>query len=134
MIVFKPWSYFSLGKQPEVVKNWLASVKTKSHKIFSDGMRGPHSGRIAIRQNGELFLRSTPSEYPAVDSGALIASLKGRQTATEVIIGTNVAHSLALREGLGGIARRKMSDNAIREGAAQAAPTSRGWVAWQRNR
>jgi phage gpG-like protein len=133
-LTFKGWGKFRAKKQPDVIKRWLGIVRSSSQDIFTRGMKGPHNGMLAKRKDGSIFHRSTPSQFPAVDSGMLLASLKTRQTIDSATIGTNMFYAKFLRTGTRLMKRRKMSDNAIRTGGTIARPASKGWVAWQRSR
>jgi hypothetical protein len=111
----------------------MNAVKEQSQRIFTDGMMGPHSGQIRSKRNGGgRHQASAAGEYPANDTGGLLASMRSRVTSSEVTIGTDVFYAKFLREGTGQMARRKMSDNALTEGGKRAKPFSRGWVAWIR--
>lgn len=128
---FKGWRMFKAKKKPEVVRKWLHRVADEAQKVFTKGMRGRHSGQIYYRRGGS-HQASAPGEYPANDTGNLLASMKQHVTTREATIGTNVFYAKFLREGTGKMRRRKMSDNAMHEGAAKARPSFRGWVAWVR--
>lgn len=131
-LTFKGWERFRAWKQASVIKAWLGAVRKDAQQVFKAGMNGPHSGNVGYRKGGGRFIRSAKGEYPAVDSGALIASMKTNQQIDSATIGTGMYYAKWLRGGSRFMARRKMSDNAIREGAAIAEPKSRGWVAWQK--
>lgn len=133
-ISLKPWRNFTAKKDQAVIKNWLHTVREKSQKVFERGINGPHNGAVARRKNGEIFLRSTPGQFPARDSGRLLASIKTAQTTTEAVIGTNVEYAQYLRTGTRKMARRKMSDHALRIGAEQSIGASKGWVKWTRSK
>lgn len=115
------------------MRNWLRIVKDEAQAVFTAGLKGPHSGRVYSRR-GRRHQASAPGEYPANDTGNLLASLKGQVTANTATIGTNVFYSKFLREGTRKMARRKMSDNALSEGVDEARPKLKGWVAWSRQR
>ena len=135
---FIPWARFRARRMPKVTTSWLRRVRDEATSTFRAGMLGPHTGRIYYRRRGR-HQASAPGEYPAKDTGRLLASLKGQSTPQEAVIGTNMPYSKYLREGtrkLDGtrlMMRRKMSDNALREGRA-AAGHPKGWVAWARSK
>lgn len=130
---FKGWSAFRAKKNPQVIRSWLQTVGDQAQKVFTAGLLGAHSGQVYYRRNG-THRASAPGEYPANDSGNLLASMRQETSATEATIGTNVFYAKFLREGTRKMARRKMSDNAILEGAKRAKPASRGWVAWAKGK
>lgn len=129
---FKGWHNFYAKKKPEVVRAWLKTVTSHAQRVFTAGLLGRHSGQIYYRRRGR-HQASAPGEYPASDSGNLLASMRTKTTATEATIGTNMFYSRFLRYGTKKMARRKMSDDAIKEGAAAARGKLKGWVAWQRD-
>lgn len=131
---FTGWARFQAAKQPRVIRRWLRMVARESEAAFKAGINGSHSGNIGKRRDGSTFTRSSPGEFPARDSGALLASLRSESDGNEAIVGTNVAHSIFLRNGTRFMARRRMSDDALRIGAAKAEPASRGWVQWAKGR
>lgn len=133
ILSFSGWAKFSAKKDKALIRRWMTSVAAESEKIFKAGMKGQHSGVIAYRKGGGRFQRSAPGEYPAVDSGALIASMKSQSTQDSATVGTNKFYAKFLREGTRKMARRKMSDNAIKAGGIEARPKSRGWIGWQKN-
>jgi phage gpG-like protein len=132
MFEFKPWRKFYSQLQRPVIRGWLSAVRARAQQHFAAGMLGRHSGRIYRRRGGRRHQASAPGEYPANDTGRLLASLKSRQAKDSVTIGTNVHYAKFLREGTRKMARRKMSDHALVAGAEQAKPRSRGWVQWAR--
>lgn len=133
MLTFKPWKPFRASKSRDIVRGWLREVATKSEEVFKAGMTGSHSGNLDIRANGSVFFRSAPDEYPAVDSGKLIASMKTNVDDNSATIGTNTPYSKRLRLGQGRFRRRKMSDNALNEGTKLASRKIIGWAGWKRN-
>lgn len=131
---FKPWGRFWAKKNNKIIRQYLRAVKDKSQEIFKRGMLGPHSGRIYARRGGRLHQASAPGEYPANDTGKLLASMRGRVTQIEATIGTNMYYARFLRTGTTKMARRKMSDNALREGRQASRGKLKGFVAWSKNR
>lgn len=130
---FKAWHRFRARRLPKVTTNWLRETQKNAVARFRAGILGPHSGAVARRQDGTIFNRSTPAQYPARDSGALLASLKGESTASEAKVGTGMFYSKFLREGTRFMARRQMSDTAMRE-AREDVGGPRGWVRFQRDK
>lgn len=131
---FQAWRRFTARRMPKVTTSWLRQIRDESRKAFRRGMtKGPHTGRIYSRRGGRRHQASASGEYPAKNSGRLLASLKAQSSPTEAIIGTNAPYSRYLREGTKHMARRKMSDNALQEGRS-AVGSPRGWVAWYRRK
>jgi len=110
-------AYFS---QKELEK-WLADVGDNATKTFRRGMRGSHSGR-----NG----RSAPGEYPANQTGKLIATIKSVAGPRKVTVGTSMYYSIYLTGAEGKLEPRKMSKEALLEG--RAATPRRRWAQWVR--
>lgn len=125
----------------KVIDRWFRAVRGRSQEAFARGMLGPHTGRLYKRTGGShrASVDNDEKEYAANDSGKLLASLRSKQSKTEVKIGsgdrsTQVGkwnYADLLRTGTKKMARRRMSDNALQEGADAARPQSRGWMAWQ---
>lgn len=131
---FKAWRRFTAKRQPKVTTDWLRRVQRNATRIFRNGMlRGPHTGRIYARRGGRRHQASAPGEFPAKDTGRLVASLKGRSNPREATVGTNMHYAKYLREGTRMMARRKMSDNAMQEGRRESG-SPRGWVDWHRRK
>ena len=129
-LIFRPWRIFFARKDLRVVAFWLAQVAKNSERVFKRGMRGGHSGKIYYR-SGRYHQASAPGEYPAVETGRLIASMRAHSTLNEAQIGTNMPYSRWLRMGTKHMARRKMSQNALVAGRALSGSLGR-WVKWQR--
>lgn len=134
---FTPWAAFGPNLDRNVIRSWLSEVRRSSFRIFENGLRnGPHTGRIYTRGAGRTHQasRNEParSEFPANDTGGLLASLKTRQERTRVTIGTSQFYSRFLRLGTENMNRRRMSDDAITQGALEARPHSRGWVKFRK--
>lgn len=127
-LTFDAWARFKVKRQQKVIRAWLLSVAKESEDAMRRGMKGPHKGNVAKRQDGSIFLRSTPDEFPAVDSGALIKTLRSMTSTNEATVGTNMFYSKFLREGTKHMKRRRMSDTALRIGRQKSAGNSRGWV------
>ena len=94
-------------------------------------MLGRHTGRIYRRKRG-YHQASAPGEFPANDTGRLLASMKRSVSSDEAKIGTNMFYAKYLREGTRKMARRKMSDDAIKEGVEVNKGRAKGWVAWRK--
>lgn len=131
MIIFRPWRRMSATLQEPVIRRFLTSVANNSKTAFEKGMQSPKSGRWHA---GLPRRSSAANQYPAVQSGALLRSIRTRVTRREATIGTNMYYSRWLREGTRRMARRRMSDNALQEGISRSRTSLRGWVKWQRSR
>jgi phage gpG-like protein len=115
-ISFREWAPFWAKRDKAAFKRWLKTVATESEKAFKKMGRYPPA--------------STPGEYPAIRSGALRASIKTRVTDTFVEISSNTSYAGYLRHGTLKMKRRKMSDNALKEGMAAAKKRADKWVGW----
>lgn len=134
LVFFKPWRPLEIKYDREAVGRFFFRVAQEGAKSFREGMDGPHTGEIYNR-GGRLHQASVnvrKAEYPASDSGALKGTIKGRSTRTSATIGTNMPYSPFLREGTSRMRRRKMSDDALRDGvmAARGQGGFRDWVRW----
>ncbi|MEY9493747.1 phage gpG-like protein [Bradyrhizobium elkanii] len=115
---FTPWREFQAVKRPEVISAWLRGIAKASEQAFRAGASRAYPPA------------SAPGAWPARRSGGLLGSIETEVTASSVTIGTNQRYSKFLREGTSRMARRKMSDNALKEGMFRARLGR--WVEWQR--
>jgi phage gpG-like protein len=81
-------------------------------------------------KSGSKGNHSAPGAWPYSQSGKLKGSIDSRVTDNSVTIGTNTPYSLFLRHGTSKMARRKMSDDALREGMKHGRLGK--WVEWVR--
>ena len=103
IISFSPWGTFRAKKKPEEIRRWLRQIGDASIAAFKGGMgRGPAP--------------SAPGAWPNVQTGRLRDSIRKEVTSTSVTVGSNTPYSGYLRSGTSKMARRKMSDNALKEG------------------
>lgn len=120
----------------EVVKKGLRRVGEDATGEFRRGLlNGPHTGRIYRRAGGkkhQASINRAQREYPASDTGALLKSLSYRLGAMSVRIGTEMPYSKWLRTGTRRMARRRMSDHALR--AARSPEHFKGWARWKKKR
>ena len=130
-IEIKPWGRFKAAKQQKQIRAWLRAVSNSAKAVFTSGMNGRHSGRVYRRRN-RLHQASAPGEFPANDTGRLLASLRGEVSADEAKIGTNMFYAKFLRNGTRKMARRRMSDDAMKEGINANKGRAKGWVAWKK--
>lgn len=132
MLRFKPWREFAARVDQKVIRRFLDQVAKDSEKAFRRGMRGPKSGKVYSGRSGRKIKASAAGEYPAIDTGGLEGSIRTRVTATSATIGTSRFYARFLREGTRHMARRKMSDDALKEGIETARHRLKGFVKWQR--
>ena len=115
---FKAWAPFHAKYDKRAFKRWLQIVARESEKAFKGGMKGYPPA-------------SSPGQYPAIRTGALRASIRTRVTDNAVEISSNRPYSGYLRSGTRKMQRRKMSDNALKEGIEKAKRLSKKWVGWE---
>ena len=128
-INFKPWKTFTAFKDDNDRRIWLHGISEIALEKFKRGMRSPKSGRVYSR-GGRRHRASAAGEYPAVDSGALLASVDTEVTTNKMTIGTGRFYAAFLRNGTSKMRRRKMSDNALQE-ALDSAPRMRHFARWK---
>lgn len=119
-IEFKPWRPFLARKRSDVVNRWLRAVGDASVKAFTGGM-------------GSYPPASAPGDWPAVRSGKLQSSVRAEVTNDSMTVGSNQPYSIYLRMGTRKMARRKMSDDALKEGMRAAGGRLNRWVEWSRS-
>ena len=117
-IEFRPWSKFRAKKDTTTIKRWLKGIGESSENAFRSGMGGGGSP-------------SSPGAWPNSQTGRLKGSIDSKVTANSVTIGTGTHYSGYLRSGTSKMSRRKMSDNALREGM-RGARLGR-WCEWTRS-
>lgn len=125
------WGKFFADVDDAELARWLTTIGAEAKKHFSAGVRGGHSGRIGYHKGGGRFTRSAPGEYPAEDSGRLLASTKVRTTRTTVVIGSDVFYAKFLTEGTRKMEKRKMYREALAEGIASAADNLHVFARWK---
>lgn len=128
---FYAWGKFFADFDDEVVAAWLKIVGLEAETAFVNGVFGPHSGQVGYRKGGGRFIRSAPGEYPARDSGALVETLKRKQTRTTVVIGSDLFYSRFLTDGTKYMEKRKMFKEAMQAGVASAADNLGQFAAWK---
>ena len=115
-ISFKQWAPFWAKRDKAAFKRWLQLVANESEKAF--------------KKMGKYPPASSPGEYPAVRSGRLRRSIRTKVSDTGVEISSNTSYAGYLRYGTRKMQRRKMSDNALKEGLAAAKKRAKTWVGW----
>jgi hypothetical protein len=119
-IEFTPWHPFYARKIPGAIERWLETVGRTSVQIFkANASGGP----------------SAPGAWPGQRSGHLLSTIDYEAGVMQVTVGSNAhrgaaPYSLYLREGTSRMKRRKMSDDALKEGM-KSAHLGR-WVEWSR--
>jgi hypothetical protein len=115
-IEFSPWGKFHAKKDKAEIRSWLNRVGEASVEAFKGGMGsgGP----------------SAPGAWPNSQTGRLKGSISHRVSSDSVTVGSGMPYSIFLRTGTSKMARRKMSDDALKEGM-QAGRLGK-WVHWSR--
>jgi phage gpG-like protein len=131
IITLSRWKNFKAFKDKDAIRRFLFNVADESFKAFKSGILSSKHGRIYQRQ-GRTHRASAPGEYPARDSGALLASLDTHVTDTQATIGTNMFYSIFLREGTSRMARRRMSDDALLAGMQRGGFGEDHFAKWKR--
>jgi len=116
-ISFKAWAPFKAKLDKRTFNRFLKVVAEESEKAFKSGMKGYPPA-------------SKPGRYPSVRTGRLRASIQTNVTADMVVVSTHMPYSGFLRHGTSKMKRRKMSDNALKEGIAAAKKRAGKWVGW----
>lgn len=117
-IQFIPWHEFRAVKRQGAISDWLNGIAKAAEQAFRAGASRGYPPA------------SEPGAWPARRSGGLLGSIDTEVTNNSVTIGTSQPYSGYLRSGTSKMARRKMSDNALREGMFKARLGR--WVEWQR--
>jgi len=118
-ISFKKWAPFWATRDAAAFRRWLQVVAEESTKAFKGGMK-------------QFPPASKARQYPSVRTGRLRASISTQITNDSVTIGTHMPYSGYLRYGTSRMSRRKMSDNALKEGMAAAKKRAGKWVGWSK--
>jgi hypothetical protein len=122
-IQFTPWSPFYARKRSDAIQRWLDEVGKASVRIFKASASGGYPPA------------SAPGAWPHRRSGTLLGTINYEVGGMQVTVGSNAyrggaPYSLYLREGTSRMARRKMSDDALKAGM-KSAHLGR-WVEWSR--
>lgn len=129
---FKPWREFHAFRDIRATAAFLLDTAAEAERIFRRGISSTKTGRVYRRSGGRLHQASKAGDWPARDSGELYQSISSRVTGiTRMEIGTTKAYSIYLREGTSRMARRKMSDDALREALPVTRARSQTWVKWR---
>lgn len=112
-IQFKPWRPIHAERRPTAIAAFLQDAASSTRNTLREGMQGPHSGRTYNR-GGRLHQASAPNEVPAIDRGALRASVRSLITETSEETGTNTPYAGYLKSGTRKMGARRMSDWAHR--------------------
>lgn len=131
MIVFTPWRRFSAVKDRMAIRRYLQAVADETENVLRDEMvSGRKSGRV-YRRRGRSHRASAPGEYPARDSGRLFRSIKKRVTLHDATVGTTVFYAKFLADGTSKMAKRKMSEDAMKKALARIRGRVFRWVRWK---
>lgn len=118
---FNPWRHIQAIKDDAVKRRLLEDTANLAHQKFRSGMEASRGGRIYKRRGGRMHRASAPGAWPAVDTGRLKGSIRTEIKPGSMTIGTSAKsdkgapYSLYLRTGTKKMARRKMSDDALKE-------------------
>jgi phage gpG-like protein len=106
---FKPWRRFVALYDKAVVAKYLDETGDVAEREFRAGMNAPKSGRM-----GRYRRASSPGDFPASQSGALIKSIEHEtHGADSMNIGTDTPYAGYLRYGTRRMAARRMSPDAL---------------------
>ena len=130
MIQFTPWKIFRALYDRAAVRAFVQDTADSTAETLEKGMRsGTKSG---FHYRGYPNRSSAPGEYPAVQSGVLVKSIKQRVTNTEATVGTTDIVGFWMREGTTNMAPRRMSDAAMKEALPGVRSRMRNWAIWKR--
>ena len=125
---FQPWRAMRAEFDRKAVRAFVSDAAEATEDAFKAGMRSGKSGRIYRRKRGS-HQASAPGEYPAIDSGALIATVGKKVRAMDMEVGSSAKpYALYLRTGTGKMARRKMSDDALKEALPGVRSRLKAWA------
>lgn len=124
---FVPWRDFIAYRDRDADEDFLRMVARESKAAFIKGMKDAKSGR---HYSGKPRQSSAAGEYPAIQSGALMASIRTRVDAHSVSIRTDKFYGNYLASGTSKMAPRQMSKEALIEGLENANRIS-PWAYWK---
>jgi phage gpG-like protein len=128
--VFQPWRSGRAERDATKIRLFLDQVARLSTEKLRSGMARPGSGRV-YRRRGRIHRASSPGQYPARETGRLAASIGSSVTSTSAEVGTRMSYAIYLRKGTRKMARRKMSDSAMKEALPMARPALRQFARWR---
>lgn len=135
---FTGWRRFRAELDEREIRQYLAAASRLGAEYMRDQIEnGPKTGVIAYRKGGGRFRRSVntaKAEFPARDSGRLLASVKAVSFNRKAFIAANTPYSGYLRKGTPKMQPRKMTIEALDYGMKQAAALRDGWIEWMRTR
>jgi hypothetical protein len=99
---FKAWPPLHVKFDPVAIRAYLEAIGRASTDAFRSGMG---SGG-----------RSSPGQYPNVQTGRLRGTIGYEVAEDEVTVKTDTPYSVFLHFGTSKMAKRKMSDDALKEG------------------
>lgn len=106
------WQKFHVAQTAALKRNFLTMVGNEAQRVFRNGMQGGHSGRVYGGHKA-----SAAGEFPASRTGALERSIGVIVSENQVEVGTGMPYSIYLRYGTGRMAKRRMSEDALRVAA-----------------
>ena len=106
----------------------LREIGEASVKAFRAGSNSAGGGPVNEKSGNDA---SKPGQFPAIQSGKLISSLEYQVSGDKLEVGTKAFYAIYLRGGTRKMARRKMSQDALRAGMAAHRSTKRAWAKWE---
>lgn len=136
---FDGWRQFLATLDEQELALYLRKVATLSEQHMKDKILGPHTGKVGYRKGGGRFIRSVNAEkveFPARDSGRLLASVKGVSFKRKAFVAAQTPYSKYLRGGWGGgkVKARRMTVEALDYGIKAAAAYRTGFIEWMKTR
>jgi hypothetical protein len=95
---------------------WLDNVGRNSVYAFMRGVASEKSGRIYAKRNRA----SAPGEYPARQTGLLLSTTNYEIAGDTLTIGSSAPYASYLQNGTSRMAARKLFNEALTEGMANA--------------
>jgi hypothetical protein len=112
--IFTAWRSFLVILDKGVTQAYLRRMGARAEREFKNGISSPKTGRVYRRSGGRVHRASAPGEFPAKDSGAHVATVAHKVGKDSVIVGSGMHYAKYLRNGTSKMARRRMSDDALR--------------------
>lgn len=136
-IEFKPWRRFEAFNDKNAVRRFVRTAGDVMLDRLKKGLRKPpKTGKKYFGRSKRIVQASSglrpAAEYPAVDTGDLLASADKRVSSYQAEIGTGMFYSRFLREGTKRMVRRKMSDTALTESLPELREKLGRFAYWKR--
>lgn len=134
---FTPWRRFDAFHDQNAVRKFVRTAADVMLDRLKKGLRKPpKTGRKYFGKSKRIVQASSglrpAMEYPAVDTGDLLASAEKSVSSTQAEIGTGMYYSRFLREGTKRMVRRKMSDTALTESLPELREKVGRFAYWKR--